>query len=152
MIKSSQHDSRDLNCGRHVVQRGSVVRRLIAGVVLVMPIMAVAESHMGSGSATARLNATAHANFKIVIPSVLYLNVASEDNPIPGARTVMVMSTGRDITLNATVRAPTAGLPVSIGTAAAGNIVLTAAARKSIAQNVPCTRGDGPIVCTASMP
>lgn len=50
------------------------------------------------------------------------------------------------------------------------NLILTAAARKSIAEDVPCTRGDahpmawppqgraglsnysGPIICTASMP
>lgn len=141
MIKPSEQDS-----------RGSAVRGLIAGLVLLMPLMVMAESHMDGKAANARLNPTAHVNFKIVIPSVLYLNVAGEGNPVPGAPTVTVTSTGRDVALNATVRAPTAGPQASIGAAAAGSIVLTAAARKSIAQNVPCTRGDGPIVCTASMP
>ncbi len=152
MIKTSKQDSLDMNGGRQVVQRGSTVRGLIAGLVLLMPIMSMAESHMDAGAAAARLNATAHVNFKIVIPSILYLNVASEDNPIPGAPNVTVISTGRNVALNATVRAPTIGLPASINAAAAGSILLTAAARKSISRNVPCTSGDGPIVCTASMP
>lgn len=114
----------------------TAIRGLIAAVLLLMPLMAAAESHMesGSGAATAALDATAHLNFKIVIPKVLYLHVASEADRIAGDQTVAVMSTGRDVTLNATV--------------------LTAA-RGSIAQNAHCTRGDthpGPLVCTASMP
>jgi len=110
-------------------------RNLIATLALLMPLMASAESHVDSGAATARLNATAHLNFKIVIPRVLYLKVASGDDPIAGAQTVAVMSTGRNVTMNATV--------------------LTAAARESLAQDVPCRRSDahlGPVVCTASMP
>jgi hypothetical protein len=110
-------------------------RNLIATLALLMPLMAAAESHTDSGAATASLNATAHLNFKIVIPTVLYLQVASGDDRIAGAQTVAVMSTGRNVTMNATV--------------------LTAAARRSLAQDVPCSRGDahlGPVVCTASMP
>jgi hypothetical protein len=110
-------------------------RNLIATLALLMPLMAAAESHIDSGAATARLNATAHLNFKIVIPRVLYLQVASGDDRIAGAQTAAVMSTGRNVTMNATV--------------------LTAAARRPLAQDVPCSRGDarlGPIVCTASMP
>jgi hypothetical protein len=150
MIKSSKHEPHP--GGGFIGRRGSAVRGLIAGVVLLIPMMAVADSHIESGASTASLNATAHLNFKIVIPKVLYLNVVSGDDRIAGAPTVAVMSTGRDVTLNATLRVPTAGVPASIDKAAAGSIVLMAAARKSIAQNVPCTRGDGPIVCTASMP
>jgi hypothetical protein len=150
MIKSSEHDLRDRNLGGGV--HSFAVRGLIASVVLFMPMMAMAESHLDTGAISASLNATAHLNFKIVIPKVLYLNVASDDDRIAGAPTVAVMSTGRDVTLNATLRAPAAGGPASVHAPAGSSIVLTAAARKSIAQNVPCTRGGGPIVCTASMP
>ncbi len=152
MIKSPQHDSRALSPGGFNIQHGSVVRGLIAGIVLLMPMMATAESHMDFGAATGSLNAAAHLNFKIVIPNVLYLNVAGDHEHVAAAQTVAVMSTGRDVTLNATIRMPTAGLRASIDSAAAGSTLLTAAARKAIAQNVPCTRGDGPVVCTASMP
>jgi hypothetical protein len=150
MIKSSDHESRDRNLGGGV--HGFAVRGLIASLVLLMPMMTMAESHLDTGVITASLNTTAHLNFKIVIPKVLSLNVASEDDGHAGATTVAVMSTGRDVTLNATLRAPGAGGPASVAAAAGGSIVLTAVARKSIAQNVPCTRGGGPIVCTASMP
>jgi hypothetical protein len=112
----------------------AAIRGLTAALVLLMPLMAVAESHIESSAATAALDATAHLSFKIVIPKVLYLHVAGEADRIAGGPTVSVMSTGRNVTLNATV--------------------LTAA-RRSIAQNVPCGRGDahpGPLVCTASMP
>jgi hypothetical protein len=112
----------------------TAIRGLITAVVLLLPLMAAAESHTESAAATAALAAAAHLNFKIVIPPVLYLHVASQVELIAGEQTAAVMSTGRDVTLNATV--------------------LTAA-RRSIAQNVPCGRGDahpGPLVCTASMP
>jgi hypothetical protein len=102
--------------------------------VLLIPSMSAAGSHLESSSPAAALDATAHVNFKIVIPSVLYVRMASEADGIAGVQTVAVMSTGRDVTLNATV--------------------LTAA-RRSILQNVLCARGDahpGPLVCTASMP
>jgi hypothetical protein len=149
LIKSSEHESLDRNLGAGV--HSVAVRGLIASVVLFMPMMAMAESHLDCGAIAASLNATAHVNFKIVIPKVLYLNVASEDDRA-GAPTVVVMSTGRDVTLNATLRAPAAAGPASVHAAAGSSIVLTATARKSIAQNVPCTRGNGPVVCTASMP
>jgi len=112
----------------------AALRGLIATIALFMPLMAAAESQVESGAATAALSATAHLNFKIVIPKVLYLQVASKAELITGEQTVAVMSTGREVTLNATV--------------------LTAA-RRCIAQNAPCARGDahpGPLVCTASMP
>jgi hypothetical protein len=124
-----------MNQGRDMMKSpNAALRGLIATVMLLMPMMAAAESHIESGALTAALNATAHLNFKIVIPKVIYLQVASGAELIAGGQTVSVMSTGRDVTLNATV--------------------LTAA-RRSIAQNAPCTRGDahpGPLVCTASMP
>ncbi len=149
MNKSSRHDSRDSTPA--VVSVGAPLRGLIAGLVLLLPTMTRAESHIVSGAATDSLRVTAHLNFKIVIPKVLYLSVASEDHGSAGAPTVAIMSTGRDVTLNATVRAPAARVPASLD-AATNSIVLTASARKSIAQNVPCTRGDGPTICTVSMP
>jgi hypothetical protein len=121
--------------GGHMMKSSNAASRgLIATLALLMPLMAAAESHIESGAAAAALDATAHLNFKIVIPKVIYLRVASEPELIAGGQTVSVMTTGREVALNATV--------------------LTAA-RRSIAQNAPCARGDalpGPLVCTASMP
>lgn len=111
----------------------AAVRGLIAALALLLPWVAAAESHIDSGTAAAPI-VVAHLNFKIVIPKVLALQVASGADQHASGLTVAVMSTGRDVTLNATV--------------------LTAG-RRAIAQNALCTSGDahpGPLVCTASMP
>jgi hypothetical protein len=121
--------------GRDMMRSSNAaIRGLITALALLSPLVAAAESQIDSRAATTAPIAVAHLNFKIVIPKVLYLQVASEADRQASGLTVSVMSTGREVTLNATV--------------------LTAA-RRSIAQNVPCTSGDahpGPLVCTASMP
>ena len=89
---------------------------LLATVALLAPWMAMAESHLDSGATTTALHATAHVNFKIVIPTVLYLNVVSGDTRLGRPYTVTVMTTARSVTI------------------------------------VPCTRGQGPILCTAATP
>src|SRR6266852_2333115 len=102
MIKSSNHHSYTPIRSAFGILHRSAVSSLITSLALLTPLMAVAESHIDSGAATTALNATAHLNFKIVIPKVLYLHVASEDDRIADAQTVAVMSTGRDVMLNAT--------------------------------------------------
>ena len=49
---------------------------LMSGTALLLPLTAVPESHIQTGSASAVSSTTAHVNFKIVIPQVLYLQVA----------------------------------------------------------------------------
>ena len=77
-----------------------------------------------------------------------------------GARTVAVMSNSHNVTLNATTR--------DSNDPARGNVILSAAARKGIAQDAQCTlglvraapampRGAGNVasqamICTVSMP
>jgi hypothetical protein len=123
-----------------------------------VPMMAVPESRIQSEGAGAGLQATAHLNFKIVIPKVLYLHVASANDRDP--QTVAVMSNSRNVWLTATLRTPEAR--GSEGAIAHGNIMLSAAARKVIAQDTACTSsepragrasaGATQLVCTASMP
>jgi hypothetical protein len=133
----------------------------IGTAALLLPFMAVPESHVQTGTANTAASATAHVNFKIIIPPVLYLGVAGGNDRIEGADTVAVMSNSRNVTLSATVR--TSG-------DARGNLILSAPGRKLIAQDTRCAlgnshaaaaftpaRGDpaaaaGPLVCTASMP
>jgi len=106
---------------------------------LLLPLMALAESHLQSGTGAA-LIATAHVNFKIVIPKVLSIQVG-DSGP------VTVMSNGRTVALTATVRAPSAN-------PAHGNVILSAAARKVMAQDAVCAPSGGasPVLCTASLP
>lgn len=122
---------------------------------LLLPFLAAADSQLEGPSPHAALKATAHLDFKIVIPRVLSMDVADSLEDVRGAQTVAIYTNSHNATLAAT-------LPVS--DEARGNIILSSAARKVIAQNVYCAPGtsaraaagsrplDDGVVCTASMP
>ncbi len=129
----------------------------MSSAALLVPMLAVPESRIQTAAAGAAAQATAHVNFKIVIPKVLYLHVAGVGDR--EAQTVAIMSNSRNVWLTATLRTPqTQGTDA----AAHGNVILTAAARKVIAQDTACTlsgpragraaAGAAQLVCTASMP
>jgi hypothetical protein len=120
----------------------SVAALLLASVVM-------AESHIQTKAASTALAAAAHVNFKIVIPTTLSMHVGNASDHVAGAQTVAIMSNSRNVTLNATVRTPDADA------LARGNVILSASARKVIAQDAPCAVGDARarrVVCTVSMP
>jgi hypothetical protein len=50
---------------------------MMSGTALLLPLTAMPESQIQTGSASAVSSATAHVNFKIVIPQVLYLQVGA---------------------------------------------------------------------------
>jgi hypothetical protein len=142
----------------NIVKWSWAINGLMGSAALLVPMMAVPESRIQSEGAGAGLQATAHLNFKIVIPKVLYLNVASAIGR--DAQTVAIMSNSRNVWLTASVRTPQIQ-----GTDAATpqrNVILSAAARKMIAQDTACTlsepranhasAGASQVVCTASMP
>jgi len=129
-------------------------------VALLLPLMAAAESHIQTVAASAAPAVTAHVNFKIIIPKVLYLRIGGSDRTA-GAETVAVMSNSRNVALNATVRTSESDIHTR-------GFVLGAPARKVIAQDAQCTAGDAhaapssaeagrvkvgrQVVCTVSMP
>jgi len=53
------------------------VKTLLGAASLTIPLMAFAESNVQTGAATASPGATAHVDFSIVIPKILYLRVGS---------------------------------------------------------------------------
>ena len=128
---------------------------------LLLPLMVAADSHIQTKAASAALAATSYVDFKIVIPTVLYMHVESaNDRTTRGAETVAIMSNSRNATLNATVRTPESEVH-------ARGAILSASARKIIAQDALCTVGDAAapvvargrakaedrrMVCTVSMP
>jgi hypothetical protein len=105
-----------------------------------------------AGAAATRLVATAHVTIKIIIPQSLYLSVGSDGRGGAGAQTVSVMSNGHYAALTATLLRPTNEVH--------SNVILSAAARKIIAQDAACRAGDvqvtgggnGRVICTASSP
>jgi hypothetical protein len=133
----------------------------LMSTALLMPMMAAPESHVQTAAASTAANAAAHVNFKIVIPTVLYLRTGSANDRGDGAKTVTIMSNGRNVMLNPTARSP--------DDARAHAIILSASARKILAQDAPCALGiddaasasarvhrvnfnTQPLVCTVSMP
>jgi len=53
------------------------LKSLVGAGALMLPLMALAESNVQTGAATAAPGATAHVDFTIVIPKVLYLRVGA---------------------------------------------------------------------------
>ena len=124
---------------------------LMSTASLLLPLTAASESHVQSAAPTARVTATASVNFKIVIPKVLSLQM-SDGSPSLDAQTVTIMSNGHNVSLNATERTAKSGAH------AGGNLILSSAARKGIAQVAQCRLDNGlaaagrMAVCTVSTP
>ena len=131
---------------------------VVGTAALLLPPAAAPDSHLQTQAGSSAASAAAHVNFKIIIPPVLYLHVAGANEAAgePGAadsRTVNVMSNNHNVALTATTRTPAGSV--------AGNLILSSAARKIIAQDAVCMpsasahRGMGQgnrVLCTASMP
>jgi len=83
------------------------------------------------------LSATAHVDFQIIIPKVLYLELGRSSAHRGGADSVAVYSNGRSLTLVATQRVETAA--PAAGAAHAGNVILSAPTRQVIATRTACT-------------
>jgi hypothetical protein len=148
-----------------IVQWHRAFNGLITGAALLLPLTAVPESQIETGTASTAPSATAHVNFKIVIPQVLYLRVGAGSDEPADAQTVAIMSNGRNATLYSTDRAPDSKTP------ARRSVVFNASARNTIAQQAQCTPTPAPadavpaadsrdsakratrsMLCTASMP
>jgi hypothetical protein len=120
---------------------------------LMLPFLAFADSQLASGT-HGPLRATAHLRFRIIIPTVLSLTVA-DSTRIAGAQTVTVTTNSRNVALGATL---------GNSSEVTRRLVLSAAARRGIAQEASCTAGlpqeaignkdAGPVkrFCTVSMP
>jgi hypothetical protein len=120
---------------------------LMSTAACLLPLLAAADSHIDSQAPNGTTRATAHVDFKIVIPQVLFLQAA-------GAERVAIMSNSRNVSLSAGVRGADAEVRPR------GNVILSAAAGKVIAQDAECARfvrgtasaNSSAVICTASMP
>jgi len=154
----------------------AIAGTLVTAAALLLPFLAAGESHVQMGAPGAALRATAHLNFKIIIPKVLYLNAGGGNDRVAGVQTVAIMSNSRNVTLAATVhtsdddRSAAAAKQPQSDDEIRGNVILSAAAHRVIAQDAACRLGLAPpasnfadshgsaahdtrrVVCTASMP
>jgi hypothetical protein len=132
---------------------------LASSVTMLLPLLAAADSQLSVGGAS--LRATAHVDFKVVIPAVLSLDMPGDAESVRGTPSVAIFSNNHNVMLAATSR---------LSEKAQGSVVLSSAAKKVIAQKVACTTGssraaalpattprggesdaDG-VVCTACVP
>jgi hypothetical protein len=106
-----------------------VFNSLITGAALLLPLTAVPESQIETGTARTASSAVAQVNFKIVIPQVLYLRVGpGNDGVAATARPSVVLNTSARSTIAQQARCTPTSAPAG-----------SAATSRSI-------------VCTASMP
>ncbi len=88
------------------------VKGLLGAGALMLPLLAFAESNVQTGAATASPGATAHVDFSVVIPKILYLRVGTGSSYTTGALTSVN-------TVDLITFSPAAGT-VGNGTAVAG--------------------------------
>ena len=115
------------------------LKSLVGAGALMLPLMTFAESNVQTGAATAAPGATAHVDFTIVIPKILYLRVGTGSAYSTGALTsvntidLITFSPAAGTVGNGTPVAGTGGdLPGGVETAAivsnSGNVTLNATA------------------------
>ena len=129
------------------------LRALMPAASLLLPLWAVAESHIQAESGGGKLSATAHVDFRIVIPKVLSLGIAGGETGDLSAPRVAIYSNSRNVTLTAS----SDSVPI-----ARNAVILSAAARRVIARDAACrlpadARGGvgsktSGMVCTVAMP
>lgn len=129
-----------------------VLNGLMSTASLLLPLTAGSESHVQSAAPTAAVTATAAVIFKIVIPKVLSLQLDDGRSLALDTHSVSIMSNGHTVSLNATERTANSSSP------SRGNVILSSAARKGIAQVAQCSldrkrSADSRMtVCTVSTP
>jgi hypothetical protein len=144
----------------------SRARAALAGGVLLLPWLAAADSQPQGGVGAKTLRASAHVDFRIVIPRMLALQVDGVNAAPPAPTATSPPSGATSPAADAAAPARTVavygnGRTIALGATAADNarsgLILSAAARKGIAQDAVCApapvrSSPRAIVCTASSP
>ncbi|MEP6886571.1 MAG: hypothetical protein ABJC66_17620 [Gammaproteobacteria bacterium] len=108
---------------------------------LLLPLTAVPESHIQTAPPAAAVSAAGHVDFKIIIPKVLSLDMGDSNRLALDGATVSIMSNGHNVSLNATEH--TASTSAHTSALSHSGVILSAAARKGIAQSAQCRLGSG---------
>jgi hypothetical protein len=100
---------------------------LICSSALLLPYTGAADSQLQSGT-HGPTSVSAHVRFRVIIPTMLSLEMADSARAT-GSQTVAIVSNSRNVALGTTV-----------GTSALSmrHVILSAAARGTIAQDAPC--------------
>lgn len=146
------------------------IRGALAASALLIPWHVTAESSLQTGARTATTGASAHLDFRIVIPPVLALSVEPAGATAGSAARVTILSNTRHVLLSASAPEPAVGEAVAASRTARGTVflgprrgsVITAeSACRRDAPRVVAQRGHRdtapvvdllPVVCTVTMP
>ncbi len=129
------------------MKTSTALKSLLGAGALTLPLLAFAESNVQTGAATAAPGATAHLDFSIVIPKILYLRVGTGSSYTTGALTnnnaidLITFSPAAGTVGNGTPVAGTGGdLTGGVETAAivsnSGNVTLNATASGALGNGV----------------
>jgi len=148
-------------------RRDRAVAIALVTLGLALPATSPAESNLVSGGRTLKGGASAHLDFRIIIPPVLGLSVVDRDL---SAENVEIFSNGRHVTVDAapptatTAAASPAGTVPATGRrfvlrASRGRVILETTACQVAAPRALAHRAAGfevidtrPVVCTVAMP
>jgi len=119
---------------------------LVGAALCAMPRFAAPDSHLVTGPRDQALRASAHLDFKIIIPSVLGLDL-EPGRARAGALGVALFGNTRGLTLGSSIE----GAPTP-----RHGLILTAVARGVISEHAFCALdaplGPRRVLCTAAMP
>jgi len=143
------------------MSKSSALTSIVAFAAMVLPLAASAESNVQTGAATASPGATAHVDFQITIPKVLYLRVGTGSSYTTGA--LVSNATVDQIQFAPTAAALGNGTPVAgtggdltggVETAAvvsnSGNVTLNATASGALSDGASNTIAFTQITTTSS--
>jgi hypothetical protein len=116
---------------------------LASCAAVLLPLFAAADSQLQLRAGGGAVSTAAHVTFKIVIPTVLSLDMPSGAESARGELTAAVFSNGHSVALAAAVRS---------SEEPRGTILLNSAARKALVQNAACTPGSRRAAASANAP
>jgi hypothetical protein len=124
------------------------VKSLLGAASLALPLLAFAESNVQTGAATSAPGATAHVDFTVVIPKILYLRVGTGSSYTTGALTstptidlITFSPTSAQLGSGTAVAGTGGDLSGGVETAAivsnSGNVTLNATAAGALSNGIP---------------
>ena len=137
------------------------LKSLLSAAALAMPLLCHAESNVQTGAATAGPGATAHVDFQITIPKILYLRVGTGSSYTTGVLTsnasvdLVQFAPAAAVVGNGTAVAGTGGdQALGVATAAvvsnSGNVTLNATATGALSDGAGDSINSTEITTTAS--
>ncbi|MGH8209721.1 MAG: hypothetical protein ACREU6_09005 [Steroidobacteraceae bacterium] len=131
-----------------------MVKSLALGIFVTVAALqlaqiARAESQVQQGPATAKSGATARVEFKIVIPTILYLRMEQNVDRDGRSTRAVVVSNSRDVMVNASIEALNVDSVHAMANRRTGTTADPRTVPASSARSTPSNNTDGHVILTA---